>query len=109
MKGRDLTTKKMIQTDHTVLGTGGYCILKSIAFDFNKTVPYNFQQQTCIHLNVSLHFLIRIQDQDRFSFFGVGNFITDHPVCGPLGPQIQIGSPFWKKFIRMPSFFLFIM
>ena len=34
MKGRDLTMKKM---DHTVLGTVGSCILKSIAFDFNNT------------------------------------------------------------------------
>ena len=36
MKGRDLTMKKMDQVDHTVLGTVGSCILKSIAFDFNN-------------------------------------------------------------------------
>ena len=28
--------KKMDQVDHTVLGTVGSCILKSIAFDFNN-------------------------------------------------------------------------
>ena len=39
MKGRDLTTKKKIDlVDRTVLGTVGSCILKSIAFDFNKYV-----------------------------------------------------------------------
>ena len=37
MKGRDLTLEKMDQIDRTVLGTVGSCILKSIAFDLNKT------------------------------------------------------------------------
>ena len=37
MKKRDLTMKKMDQVDHTVLGTIGSCILKSIALDFNRT------------------------------------------------------------------------
>ena len=38
MKGKDLTTKKMDLVDRTVLGTVGSCILKNIAFDFNKYV-----------------------------------------------------------------------
>ena len=36
MKGRDLIMKKMNQVDRTVLGTVGSCIIKSIAFDFDK-------------------------------------------------------------------------
>ena len=79
MKERDLTMKKMVQVDGTVLGTVGSCtcILKSIAFDCNTT--FN-------NLNVSLHVLIKIQDQDSFSFFGVGNYIIDNPVYSPVGP-----------------------
>ena len=37
MKGRDHTMKKMDHIDHTVFGTVGSCILKSIAFDFSNT------------------------------------------------------------------------
>ena len=37
MQGSDLTMKKMNQVDHSVLGTVGPCIIKSIAFDFNNT------------------------------------------------------------------------
>ena len=34
-----------------------------------------------LFLNVSLHVLIRIQDDDSFYFFVAGNYITDYPVC----------------------------
>ena len=82
--------KKMDQVNCTVLGTVGSCILKSIF-----TLHYNVQQ-------VSLHVLIRIQDQDSFSYFGVGNYITDNLVCSP----VEIGSPFLRKNIRMPWFYV---
>ena len=94
MKGRDLTTKRMDQVDRTVLGTVGSCVLKSIVFDFN-----NIALQRSTTFNVSLQVLIRIKDQDSFSFFWVGNYITDYPMCSPVGSDsdIQIGSPFLRK------------
>ena len=67
-------------------------------------LPYSIQQQTGIDLNPSLHVLIRIQDQDSVSFFGVEIYITDHPMCGPLGPQFRLAFPFEKNCMNALSF-----
>ena len=72
--------KKIDQVDCTVLGTVGSCILKILPLTLT-ILHYNVQQQTGTDLNVSLHVLIRIQDQNIVSFFWVGSYITDHPVC----------------------------
>ena len=70
--------KKMDQVGRTYLGTVGSLPLTL------TILHYNVQQQTDIDF-VSLHVLIRIQDQNRFSFFGAGNCITVHLVCGLVG------------------------
>ena len=72
--------KKIDQVDRTVLGNVGSCIFKVLPLTL-IILHYNVQQQTGIDLNASLHILIRIQDQNMVSFFGMGNYITDHPVC----------------------------
>ena len=56
MKGRDLTMKKMDQVDHTVLGTVGLCILKSIAFDLNTL---EIMTQSCLKSRHYQEFMLK--------------------------------------------------
>ena len=56
------------------------------------------------NLNVSLHVLIRIQDHDSFSFFVVGNFISDYPVCSPVGLRFRLALLFEKNYTNALAF-----
>ena len=78
---------------------------KGIAFDFNNTALQRSITEG-IDLNVSLHVLIRIQDQDRFFFFVVGNYITDHPVRGPVSPRFRLALFFEKDYTNVPVIFV---
>ena len=85
MKGKDLTMKKMDQVDRTVLGTVWIMYPKNIAFDLNNTAL----QRSTTDMR-SFKCLTSCSYQDRFSFFGMGNYITDNPLCDPLGTRFSV-------------------
>ena len=88
--------KKVDQVDRTVLGTVDSCILKVLRLTL-PILHYNVQR-----LKSLTSVLIRIQDQYSFSFFGVGDYITDIPVCSLVGPGFRLSLLFLRKIIRMP-------
>ena len=80
--------KKMDQVDHTGFGTFGSCILKVLPLILT-ILHYNVQQLKCL--------TIRIQNQESFSFFGVGDYITDNPMCSPVGRGFRLVLLFEKN------------